>query len=357
MKKLNIILLLAGILFLVGLVFKIGFGELWQELGLLGWGLFPFILGEGIAEMIHTVGWRYCLAEPYRSLSWWRLFQIRMAGYAINYLTPTAALGGEATKVNLLLAYHRGPKAVSGVLIEKFCFAFSQVLFALAGCVFIVGHVHLSRPILVSMLLSVALVAGGIFAFFLLQKHGKLGALVRWLAARWPGNSTLQNLAAQITGVDEALRTFYAQQPRNLWLAVSWHLAGFSMTILQAWFFLYLLKQGASLPLAATVAFLGMWCDLLTFAVPMNMGSLEGTRIAVFKAIGYSAAAGLTYGLAIRLAQIAWSVLGLAFYGWLMAKENRPGEVPALPVAHSSTSLDKKTSSFRDASATTCRTQ
>lgn len=349
MKKLNAILLFAGILFLGGLIYKIGVGQLWRELGLLGWGLFPFILGEGIAEMIHTVGWRYCLAEPYRSLSWWRLFQIRMAGYAINYLTPTAALGGEATRVNLLLSYHRGPKAVSGVLIEKFCFAFSQVLFALIGCVFIVGRVHLSGPLWLSMLVSVGLVAAGIFSFFLLQKYGKLGALVRWLAARRPGSSALQNLAAQITGVDEALRAFYVQQPRNLFLAVSWHLAGFCVTILQAWFFLYLLKQGASLPMAATVAFLGMWCDLLTFAVPMNMGSLEGTRIVVFKAIGRGAASGMAYGLAIRMAQISWSVFGLALYGWLMARENRPKKIPSTGLtSRPSISLEQKPRHVKD---------
>jgi hypothetical protein len=159
--------------------------------------------------------------------------------------------------------------------------------------------------------------------------------------------------------VDEALRTFYVRQPRNLWLAVGWHLAGFSITILQAWFILYLLKQGTSLPLAATVAFLGMWCDLLTFAVPMNMGSLEGTRIVVFKAIGRSAAAGMTYGLAIRLAQIAWSVLGLALYGWLVSKENKPNEISPTPLASNqpSLSVEQNPRPFKDASATTCRIQ
>jgi hypothetical protein len=286
------------------------------------------------------------------------LFQIRMAGYSINYLTPTAALGGEATKVNLLLAWHRGPKAVSGILIEKFCFAISQVLFALIGCAVIVEHVHLSGRLWISMVLSVALVAVGIFTFFLLQRYGKLGALVRWLAVRWPGNSALQNLAAQITGVDEALRAFYVQQPRNLWLAVSWHLTGFCVSIIQAWFFLYLLKQGALLPVAATVAFLGMWFDLLTFAVPMNMGSLEGTRVVVFKAVGYGAVAGVAYGLAIRLAQIFWSVLGLALYGWLMARGNKTNEMPPTPLtSHSSISLEEKPQPFKDVSSTISRTR
>src|SRR5215469_987699 len=147
MKKINAILLLAGILFLGGLIYKIGVDQLWQELRLLGWGLIPFILGEGIAEMIHTVAWRYCLAQPYRSLSWWQLYQIRMAGYAINYLTPTAAMGGEASKIDLLASYHSGPKAASGVLIEKFCFSFSQVLFVLIGAVFLAGRVHLPTPL------------------------------------------------------------------------------------------------------------------------------------------------------------------------------------------------------------------
>lgn len=330
MKTLNLILLLAGTLFLGLLIYKISAGELWRELQLLGWGLFPFILGEGIAEMIHTVGWRFCLARPYRSLSWWRLFQIRMAGYAINYLTPTAALGGEATKINLLAGYHRGPLAVSGVLIEKFCFAFAQVLFVLIGSLFLIGRVHLPGPLWFSMALSVALVAGGIFIFFLLQKNGKLGSAIRWLANRRPGNASLHNAAAQITRVDEALHDFYTRQPRDLWLVVTWHLIGFSVGIFQTWLFLHLLQLESSLAVAAAIWFLGMWFDLLTFAVPMNMGSLEGTRMVVFRAAGFAALPGIAYGLATRLAQLFWSGVGLAFYVWQsrQGKKNPPEVSP-----------------------------
>ena len=115
MKKLNVILLILGVVFLGWLIHKIGLRELSLELTSLGWGLVPFILGEGIAEMIHTIGWRHCLSGPNRTLSWIQLFRIRMAGYAINYLTPTGALGGEVTRVALLASNQRGPEAVSGV--------------------------------------------------------------------------------------------------------------------------------------------------------------------------------------------------------------------------------------------------
>jgi hypothetical protein len=75
-----------------------------------------------------------------------------------------------------------------------------------------------------------------------------------------------------------------------------------------------------------------MWFDLLTFAVPLNLGALEGTRIVAFKAIGYTALAGMTYGIVIRLSQIFWTGFGLAAYALLAARAKpRTGVMQASP--------------------------
>src|SRR5215471_1238139 len=121
MRKLHVALLVVGIGFLAYLLWSIGLQELGRELASLGWGLIPLILSEGVADLFHAAGWRHCLTAPYRSMSLLRLFRIRMAGFAVNYLTPTASLGGEVTKAALLSATHQGPGAVSGVLIGKLC--------------------------------------------------------------------------------------------------------------------------------------------------------------------------------------------------------------------------------------------
>src|SRR6478752_7780487 len=117
MRKLNTVLLIAGLVFLAWLVWRINPAQLWRELRTLGWGLLPFVLGEGIAEMIHTLGWRRCLSAPYRSLP--------------------------------------------------------------------------------------------------------------WLAKRARRNKALRTASLHVTRVDEALRTFYREHPRDLWLAASWHMLGF----------------------------------------------------------------------------------------------------------------------------------
>jgi uncharacterized protein (TIRG00374 family) len=333
MKKLHTLLLGLGAAFLVYLVWKTGIGELGRQVRMLGWGLVPLILCEGVAEFIHVAGWRYCLSGPHRSLSMVQLFRIRLAGYAINYLTPTAAMGGEVTKAALLASHNRGPEAVTGVLLGKVCFAFAHLLFVVTGSVTILWRINLPRALWLGMSISSGLIASGMIVFLLIQKHGRLGALVRWLVSRKVGGLRMQQAAQGISEVDEALKVFYRQRPGDLLKAVGWHQVGYSVGILQTWLFFHLLHQDVSWLLAAALWFLGMWFDLLTFAVPQNLGTLEGTRIVALRAIGYSSLLGMTYGVALRLAQLFWSVLGLVVHGLILrqAARQQPARMSSLP--------------------------
>lgn len=320
MKVLNAILLTLGSALLAGLLWSIGPRELWRELSSLGWGLIPFMMCEGISEMIHTFGWRRCFNGNLRSVSWSFLFRVRMSGYAINYLTPTASLGGEVTKATLLASKGRVSQAASGVLIGKVCFSVAHLLFVALGTLIILHTVRLEKVVWVPLLLSVLLVACGIFVFFLLQVRGQLGAPIRWLAAKGVGGRKLEKAAANLNTLDDEMRAFYREHPKDMCFAICCHLLGYSVGIAQTWFFFHLL-QPTSLSVAAAIWFLGMWFDLLTFAIPMNAGSLEGSRVLVFKLLGFTAPLGMAYGVALRLAQILWATIGLLFYGQLIARK------------------------------------
>src|SRR5215467_8126916 len=102
MRRVQLALLVAGLAFLVYLIWDIGAAELWREFKVLGWGVVPLILSEGLANFAHTVGWSRCLCGPQRSMRLPLLFQMALAGYAINFLTPSASLGGEVAKGALL---------------------------------------------------------------------------------------------------------------------------------------------------------------------------------------------------------------------------------------------------------------
>jgi glycosyltransferase 2 family protein len=326
MKKLHTLLLALGLIFLGCLIWKIGAARLWNELVSLGWGLLVFIGFEFLAEGLHTKGWSYCLSRPYRRMSWFQLFRIRMAGNAINYLTPTAALGGEITKAALLSSKYKGPEAISGVLVGRLSAGLSHATFVACGSLVVMWGANLPRPVWVAMFASGGFVIGGIIVFLLLQKYGKLGAFVRWLAARRFSGPLLQKFAREITNVDEALKAFYRERPGDLAPSVAWQLLGHSTGLLQTWWFLWLLHLPFSAETVATVWVLGMWFDLLTFAVPLNMGTLEGSRVVAFKAAGMGALTGMTYGLALRLAQLSVACFGIVSYALFVktARSKRP---------------------------------
>jgi len=211
------------------------------------------------------------------------------------------------------------------VLLGKVFFAIGHLLFVLIGSMVIFWRVQLPAALLVAMVVSSVLISAGILAFLLLQKFGKLGALVRWLSGIKPDSHPLQTAARRITEVDEVLKAFYREHPRDLALAVCWHLLGNAVGILQAWTFFRMVDQPVSIATATAAFVLGMWFDLITFAVPLNVGALEASRIVALKSLGGTSVVGMTYGIALRLAQLFCAAFGLVSHAMLTSQNQQRG--------------------------------
>jgi uncharacterized protein (TIRG00374 family) len=322
MNRLNKVLLITGLGFLIYLVCRIRPADLLQQASALGWGIIPLIAIEGIANLAHTVGWRYCIRGSASRVPLLRLYRMATTGYAINYLTPSASLGGEVSRAGLLATYQKGADAVSSVLLDKLMTALAHLALAVLGSLFLLWKVSLPTPLWIAMAAATVLLTAGMTAFLVLQKNGKLGAIFRWFAARKLGGRFLEAAAQRVSEVDESLKQYSRERPWGLVLSVGYHLAGHAMAILQAWVFLRLLHQPAPLVTVAAAGLLSLWFDLMTFAVPLNLGTLEGSRVVVFSALGCPALLGMGYGLALRVAQLFWACYGLVCYILFPAQTN-----------------------------------
>ncbi len=314
MRKVHLALIVLGFAFLAYLVWMVGPRQLWGQIHALGWGICLLVLVEGVANVAHTLGWRNCIPGQTGRVSLIQLFWIATAGYAINYLTPTASVGGDVSRVTLLSRTHEAAKAASSVLLDKLLTAIAHLLLVMVGAVFLCWRVRLSLELWVAMAVTTVVLAGGMGIFLVVQQRGKLGSLCRWLVARNVGGRSLEAVAKQLTKVDGVLRVSYGEHPGRLALAVGWHLLGHSAAILHAWLFLWLLGQPAPLFTVLAAGILSLWFDLLTFAVPMNLGSLEGSRVVLFKTLGCQALLGMAFGVTLRIVQLFWGCLGLAAY-------------------------------------------
>jgi uncharacterized protein (TIRG00374 family) len=329
MKKLHTFLFALGLAFLIFIIWRTGLAQLWRQLTLLGWGLIPIVIAEGIAELFHAVSWRYCLSEPHRRISLLRLARIHFAGFAISYLTPTASVGGEVAKAVLLAEDRHHPEAASAVVIGKLSFALAHLFFVAAGSIVLLPVLNLPPALQTALLIVGSALAAGSIIFLLLQKHGKLSSLVKWLVARNICAKTLQRFVLPMERLDETLKTFHRERPWDLVRSVVWHVLGYLVGIFATWYVLLLLTDSREWMVAARIWCLVLWFDLVTFAVPLSLGVLEGGRFAAFHAFGFGALPGMAFGIATRLAQLFWAVLGLINYVLLARQQvkRRPSRV------------------------------
>lgn len=323
MKKFHVITVAGGALLFGFLVYHIGPASLWTGLSTLGWGLVLLTLTDGAADLFHAQALRHCLSGPHRSLSFARILSIRVSGSAVNYLTPTAGFGGEVTKGVLLSEDETGALAASAVIVDKLSLALAQLLFVAGGGLVVLPRLAAPPGLLLALVFGTGLLSAGVLAFLVLQWQGRLGSVVRWAVTHNVGGKVLRNAARHMTDVDDTLRLFYRSRPLDLPLSVLWHLLGMVWGTVPAYLFLFMLTGHSSLFVAGAVLVLGTWFNLVTFAVPADIGVQEASRLAVFSLLGYSSALGLTYGITLRIEQLLWAGAGLLVYAFLAS---RPGK-------------------------------
>ena len=151
---------------------------------------------------------------------------------------------------------------------------------------------------------------------------------MRWAVAHRIGGAGLRTAALHATDVDQRLRAYYRLRPYDMPLSVIWHVAALTWSILPAYYFLTFVTGGASMSLATAIVCLGIWFNLVTFALPVDFGVQETTRVIVFSILGFNSAAGLTYGITLRLEQLVWACAGLAVYVVLVRRDRERGIGP-----------------------------
>jgi hypothetical protein len=85
---------LAGLGVLGGMVWHVGLTDLLQSVSVVGWWLGPWVMLESVPVVLHTAGWVACFPPRHPTVAFWPLALVRLAGSAINQVTPTATLGG-----------------------------------------------------------------------------------------------------------------------------------------------------------------------------------------------------------------------------------------------------------------------
>jgi uncharacterized protein (TIRG00374 family) len=312
------VFLLAGLLLLGGMVWQVGITDLLTSFGVVGWWIVPWVLLEIVPVVLHTAGWAACFPKSHQAVSFWRLFIVRLAGSAINQVTPTATIGGEVVKVLLLESTLPRAPATATVVIDKASFTLAQLFHLALGTFYLTGRLPLPVAVQLGLGLTIGLIALGVIGFIAAQRYGLLSRLLGWLSGFNRGQARLERWRQHLIPLEACLTAYYIAHPWRFGASLGLHFSAFAFSNIQNFLLLHLLL-GANAPglaeaimVTITVAAL----DQVFFFVPGGLGTFEGIRLTILSTLGVAHVSGLAFGLMARLEGLVWNGFGLLAYAW-----------------------------------------
>ena len=325
--------------------FDVSFVELWEHLTHAGYWLIPIIGIWVVVYGLNALAWRaiilgnckdYEIADGKPSNSklsnskfFWRIYQLTITGYALNYATPVGGLGGEPYRIMELSKDIDNQHATSSVILYAMMHFFAHFWFW-----FISIFIYLALVLVGDMPITVAIgtILGIIVVFCLIAfyifsrgyRHG-LVTYVLGLIAKIPGlkgwsTRFQQRHAEALQNIDAQIAALYHQDTRAFYTSLVLEYASRMVQSLEVMFMLLLFGIDCGggfdgllltyLHSVLIVAFTTLFANLIGF-LPMQIGVQEGGFVLSIAALGLSAALGIFVSIICRVREIIWIAIGM----------------------------------------------
>lgn len=322
--RLRVLLLALGVGFLVFIVWQAGPRAVAARLGEIG-PRWPFVLLPSLVVMVaDTVAWRYAFS-PGVPVGAAALLKARIAGEAINALTPTAYVGGEPVKAYLLAPGVPLAEGLSSAIVGRTLMTLAQVAFILAGIVVALGRFEGSRYFLAASVGLVALAAAGLGWLVVRQQRGFIAGIVNTAARVGIRPKWVAERAAVIADLDTRIARVYREARGRLHLSAALYFLGWVVGTAETYLALVLMGLPVDLPTAFALEALSGMAKGAMFIIPGSLGGQEGAHALLFAGFGYPLAAAVSYSIIRRVREMLWAALGLA----ILARAGHPERRPA----------------------------
>ena len=308
MRRLESIIVVLALAFYVWFLSHFGTREVFAYVRLAGWGLVLTISIETFARLANTLGWLVTIG-PYNALPFRQLFFARIAGEAVDYVTPSAQLGGQVVMAMMVRRNLEMAIGLGTVVVAALCEMVGQIVFITLALLMSIQLIPRSSnffwALLGGFIMAIALIGG----FFFVQRKHPFSYLLS-AAAKLPGIDA-EEYQASAADADQFLIDFYARYRERLFLSSLCYLFAWSLGPIEIYILLRFLQQPASLEIALLVEAAGLLLERATFLIPAKLVSQEGGKALILALLGYPAGVGFAIGFLRRIKEMVWVLFGL----------------------------------------------
>jgi hypothetical protein len=304
MKTLERSLLVIGIAMFGVLVWKMDAATVAGLILRVGWGMALILPQEAVAHVLNALGWRFAFAaDRAGSFPLRELIRLRIAGDAINYLTPSGTIGGEIARTAMLNKAETAEVRTASVLVAKCTQTLGQVLFIVTGLVVaVIGHFPTARRYgtvvyIAASGLGLALAGAAFYQLWVRYRHG---AVAEPLSTR-----------RGVHALAGWLRYFFVRHPGRFVVSTLFFFLGYAWGTFEAYWICRFLGVPVSVGTAIAIETLSATLDSVLFMVPAKVGTQEGGKTAIFATLGLPSTAGLAFGIVRHVRELVWAGVGL----------------------------------------------
>jgi putative membrane protein len=313
-KKSLYIAWIAGFALFLGIVAYGGFSDMASALASVGWGLLAVSAVYPVTLVPDVLCWRLLLHGPSRP-SYATLYWRRWIGDAVNFLLPSAQVGGELVRARLIaLRGVPGPEAGASVAADLTIAVATEALFTLPGLLLLIhyGGVAATTAAAAAGTLVIAFLA---LVFYLAQRAGFFLRGARLVERLVPAKDW-EALVGGAEALEASLAAIYGRR-RVLVAAGLLRLLGWLMGTLEVWLALRFLGHPVGVGQALMLESLGQAIRHAIFFIPGGLGVQEGGFILLGSIIGIGPETGLALSLVKRVrelltglpALVAWQII------------------------------------------------
>ena len=313
MSRAAILLLSIGTALFIALLAWQGLGSVTGALAAAGWGLVlvaafhivPLALDAGAIAVLFGKGARVNQRDALLA---------RWTGESVNSLLPAGQIGGPVAMVRQLAQRGMSMRdAAAAITVSTTLQAVAQIVFAVFGIVLFSAYAANGAPrdLGVAALIATAVLGGLIALFYVAQRRGLFGRLLR-LASKVFGKRDWSTLATRADAIDEAVKSLYAQRGR-VGASFVLSLAGWLVGTVEVWLALRFLGHPVGWIDALLLESIGQAIRGAAFAIPGSLGVQEGGYLLLAPLVGLPPEAALALSLAKRAREILLGLPGLLY--------------------------------------------
>jgi uncharacterized protein (TIRG00374 family) len=313
-KKSKIILFTVGIGIFTYLVLDFGIDNILTNFYKTGWYFVPVIGVWAIVYLFNSFAWQLIIGKGEHNVPFSKIISITLSGFALNYITPSIAVGGEPYRIAELKNIIGTSRAVSVTLLYSMIHILSSFVFWILIILLAFFLLTLSAATKISFIIALILFSAMVYFFITRHKKGIAKSLLN-LILKIP---VLKKLATplltktdSIQKIDDQITELYLNRRNDFYLALSWETIARIVGSLENLFILKAIGVDISFFEALYISAVSTFVINIFFFMPLELGSREGGLALVLKTININPVLGIYIGLVNRIRELFWILIGL----------------------------------------------